>query len=184
MLYLPNFATVFFSVCVCVCGTNHDFTLSDYLHKAVKHTSDFTSHTPCRLCGFILSLYVLKKKPNKTPPNNNKKTTNKKTQNKNQKNHIPPCCKNKLLVLVFPSLWVLKGVVVVEGRMFQDNCQDKIFPVLPFSLFCYTELKLVTQSSGIKWKETSSQRMELQCISCSEMLSGVLIPFWLSPAVS
>lgn len=85
MLYLPNFATVFFSVCVCVCGTNHDFTLSDYLHKAVKHTSDFTSHTPCRLCGFILSLYVLKKKPNKTPPNNNKKTTNKKTQNKNQK---------------------------------------------------------------------------------------------------
>lgn len=52
VLYRPHFSTGF----LFLCRTNHDFTLSEYLHKAVKHTSDFTSHTQCRLSGFILSL--------------------------------------------------------------------------------------------------------------------------------
>lgn len=61
VLYWPHFSTGF----LFLCRANHDFTLSEYLHKAVKHTSDFTSHTQCRLSGFILSLSELKKKKKK-----------------------------------------------------------------------------------------------------------------------
>lgn len=44
-----------------LCRTNHNFTLSGYLCKVVKHTSDFTSRIQCRLSSLILSLSELKK---------------------------------------------------------------------------------------------------------------------------